>query len=275
MSTSDPTSRSVWEFPTRLPRHAFSARDAARAGDVWRCFQEVAVEASSRAGWPPRRYRESRTAFVMRTMTVVHHREAEYGEATTARTWVARMRRDMLTTREIRLAGEQGAVADATQEWVHVSAELKPARASSALTESFPEHAGGPSVELPAFTPRRGPTRRFEFACWWTWMDPLDHVNHPAYVDFADEATSRRMIEAGFAPLDLVPVAEKMTFRVGVAAGDRVTVETTPEGTTDAGALVLAHRVLVAPDRLCADGISVRTLAGGGVESLVAAFYEP
>ena len=27
-----------------LPRHAFSARDTARAGDIWRAFQEVAVE---------------------------------------------------------------------------------------------------------------------------------------------------------------------------------------------------------------------------------------
>ena len=70
----------VWEFPVALPRHAFSARDAARAGDLWRAFQEAAVGASSRAGWSARRFSEAGTAFVVRTMTVRHHRETYYGE---------------------------------------------------------------------------------------------------------------------------------------------------------------------------------------------------
>jgi len=73
-------------FPATLPRHAFSARNAARAGDLWRSLQEVAVEASTRVGWAPMRYRAEGSAFVMRTMTVDHVREARYGEALVART---------------------------------------------------------------------------------------------------------------------------------------------------------------------------------------------
>jgi acyl-CoA thioesterase FadM len=278
---------SLRELATRLPRHAFSARDAARAGDVWRCLQEAAVEASTLAGWPPQRYRAEQTAFIVRSMSVVHHREAEYGERIDVRTWVSRWRREMFTTREIRLVGESGPIASATQEWVHVSAStgLEPARGSRALLDSFPVHDGGPPVELPAFAPSRGSARgeaprtetrgttaRFELDCWWTWMDPLDHVNHPAYVDFCDEAISRRLAAAGIRPVELAPVAEKLTFRSGISAGERLVVELSPIGTTDAGALVLGQRVLAAPDRLCADGIAIRRLAGGDSAPLVAAF---
>src|SRR5690606_37881573 len=81
-----------WEFPVALPRNAFSARDAARAGDLWRAFQEVAVGASTRAGWSARRFSEAGTAFVVRTMSVRHARETYYGEPLHARTWVCRFR---------------------------------------------------------------------------------------------------------------------------------------------------------------------------------------
>ena len=63
-----------------LARSAFTPRDVARAGDVWRVFQEAAVAGSSAVGWPPGRYRETGTAFVVRQMTVVHHRETRFGE---------------------------------------------------------------------------------------------------------------------------------------------------------------------------------------------------
>jgi len=262
---------SVWEFPLRLPRHAFSARDAARAADVWRCFQEAAVEASTRAGWPPQRYRETHTAFVVRTMTVRHHREAEYGERTRARTWVSRFRRDMFSTRQVRLFGEAGPVASATQEWVYVSALLKPIRGGSDLLDAFPIHDEDPSVEMPAFEPLSGETLRFDFEAWFTTMDPLDHVNHPAYVDFCDEAISRRMRDRGLPPVALAPLAETVTFRAGLSAGEPATVETTPIGRTPEGHLVCKHRVLRG-ETVCADATTVRALAGGDSAALVAAF---
>jgi len=261
----------VWEFPLRIPRHAFSARDAARAGDVWRCFQEAAVEASTLAGWPPVRYRQEGAAFIVRTMTVCHHREAEYGERTRARTWVSRFRREMFSTRQLRLLGESGLVAAATQEWVFVSAELAPMRAGRGLLDAFPVHVEDPSVEMPGFEAIDGPTRRFSFDVWFTGMDPLDHVNHPAYLDFCDEAISRHMATAGLSPVALRPVAETLTFRAGAVALDQVTVETTPIGHTAEGFLVCKHRVMRG-ETVCADGRTVRTLAGADPRALVDAF---
>lgn len=257
-----------------LPRHAFSARDAARAGDMWRLFQEVAIEASTQQGWPPMRYRAARTAFVMRTMTVRHHLEANYGEPLDAITWVARMRREMLSTREIRVRSTRGAVASATQEWVHVSDSLEPMRGSRELLDAFPEEPG-PAGEAEVILP---PTARtiepsaphvFAFRAWWTWMDPLDHVNHPAYVDFCDEAISIAMKRAGLPPLMLAPVAESITFRSAIEADQEARVESVPKGWTDDGAAVIAHRILVG-ERLCAIATTVRrVLAECGPSTLV------
>ena len=262
--------RPIWEFEITLPRHAFSARDASRAGDVWRCCQEVAVEASARAGWPPQRYREAGTAFVVRSMTTQHHREAVYGERLQARTWVSRFRRGTLSTREVRLVGQQGMVTTATQEWVHVSAGLQPTRASEALAICFPPHdpADGRdrSAELPAFEPRKGSIRRFTFRPWFTWMDPLNHVNHPAYIDFCDEGLSRTMADKGMDPLGLEPVAESATFFAGVDASDDVTVETEPIGVTREQHLVCEHRVFNRGGKLCTKATTVRTNAFGDGE---------
>lgn len=251
-----------------LPRHAFSARDAARAGDVWRLFQEIAVEASTAGGWPPSRYREERTAFVVRSMIVQHRHEITYGEPLSGTTWVARMRREMLSTRELRLCSldpARGPLAAARQEWVHVSESLQPARAPRTLIDAFPEEQ---SPDGQSATPEMPPIAQpleahaphvFTFRAWWTSMDPLDHVNHPAYVDFCDEAIAVAANAAGIAPLSITPLAEELTFRSGVVGGEDVRVESVVRGLTADGAAVIAHRILV-DDRLCASGTTVRRL---------------
>ena len=130
--------------------------------------------------------------------------EALYGEPLTARTWVRRFRREMLSTREVRLSSSRGKIASGTQEWVHMSKELAPTRASKELTAAFPviDVEGETPAVLPELEPLDGPTHTLEFEAWFTWMDPLDHVNHPAYVDFCDEATSRVLAKAGLTPVN-------------------------------------------------------------------------
>ncbi len=261
-------------FAAALPRHAFSARNAARAGDVWRSLQEVAVEASTRCAWPPMRYRAEGSAFVMRTMTVDHVREARYGEALEARTWVHPFKRGIFSTREIRIhSAEDGSrIATATQQWVHVDGTMKPARASEALTSAFQPHdePADPPAQLPAITePAEEPTvHRFELEPWFTSMDPLDHVNHPAYIDFCDEAIARIVHGAGLSPLQLRPRAEKMTYSRGVGALERTVVETELRGRSEDGAVVCEHRILLTDGTLCAKGTTVRDLAEGSADAL-------
>ncbi len=236
-----------FEHDAHLPRHAFTALDRARAGDVWRAFQETAVLASTACGWPPRRYRAEGTAFVMRSMTVVHHAEALYGEPLRGQTWIRRMRRGMLSTREVRLLrpaegsavqgnGAQGnaaqEIAAGTQEWVHVDASMRPARAPASLVEAFPVVAEGAEAQLPEWASAEGPEHVFEFPIWYTWMDPLNHVNHPVYVDFADEVIATRCARAGLDPLRLRPHAESVTFFRGLEAGRNARVRSQLIGTT-------------------------------------------
>lgn len=264
--------RDLWDVPAAVPRHAFSLRDAARAGDLWRCFQEVAVEASTQAEWPPQRYREERCAVVVRTMTVNHHRETFYGEQLRAQTWVRRLRRDMFMTREVRIQGEAGPIASATQEWVFVSESLKPARAGEVFKAAFPLRNDDATVTMPELAQERGGAeQRFGFDVWYGWMDPLDHANHPAYIDWCDEALSRTMAKAGLQPIDLVPVAETVTYSRGVVAGDRVEIRSRRLGLTADGSVAFEHQICV-DDAVCAKARTVRRIAGEDQSAFCSAF---
>ncbi|MCA9617311.1 MAG: hypothetical protein H6722_01130 [Sandaracinus sp.] len=275
--------QALWTLPASLPRHAFSARDAARAGDVWRAFQEVAVEASTFAGWPPLRYRAEDVAFVMRTMTVTHEREVIYGEKLEGSTWVRSFRRGMFSHREIRFRSERGEIASAAQTWVHVKAtqdaeghwQLAPERAPKGLEEAFPVHDAeathGPSPAMPKFEAREGARFGLDVEAWIGWMDPLDHVNHPAYVDWADEATARHLRAAGLDPVALAPVAETATYSRGVTALERVSVRSRLEGVTAQGDVVLGH-VMSVGDARCANVTTVRRVLGVTPDALLRAF---
>lgn len=257
------TAHSMFTMDTTLPRSAFSARDAARAGDVWRLLQEVAVEASTEGGWPPMRYRQERNAFVVRRMIVRHHGEATYGERLQASSWISRVRREMFSTREVRLRSSRGVIAKATQEWVHVSESLEPVRAPRSLLDAFPAESSPEEDEPPSMPVLAHPVAPraphvFSFRAWWTWMDPLDHVNHPAYVDFCDEALATAAHDAGISPLSIAPIAEDLTFRSGVVAED-VRVESVASGLTSEGAIFITHRIF-AGDRLCVTGTTIRCL---------------
>jgi acyl-CoA thioester hydrolase len=258
------------EFDLSLSRHAFGPRERARAGHLWRLFQDAALEGSTRRGWPPARYRAIGGSFVVRRMVVVHHREAVFGDPIRARTWVSTFRRGMFSDREIRLSSTtaDGArpLASATQQWVYVAApELKPSRAPEEMVASF-DPGDLPGDERPALPPIEAPapeaTFRAALETWFTAMDPLAHANHPAYVDWADEALSRWMARAGVDPHGLVPVAEEVVFRSGIVAPEPARVELSRVGQT-AGAAVLRGLVRGGDDRVCAEVVLHRTTADG------------
>jgi acyl-CoA thioesterase FadM len=256
----------VHEQSIVLPRNAFSPREAARAADLWRACQDVAVGASIAGGWPPIRYREAGTSFVVRSELVVHHRETAYGDALRGTTWVSRFRRQMLSTREVRIRDAAGPIVTARQEWVHVSAQLEPARAGDSLTSAFPVEPGpdgdvGPEMPRVARPIEPHAAHVFGFEAWNVWMDPLAHANHPAYVDYCEEAIARALLAAGLDPVAVVPVAEEVLFKSGVVAGEKVRVESTAEGWTESGAAVIGHRILVG-ERVCAIATTVRRLLG-------------
>ncbi|MGB5811251.1 MAG: thioesterase family protein [Polyangiales bacterium] len=259
----------VWEFPLRLPRDAFTEREVARAGGVWRVCQDAATLASIESGWPPSRFREEGVFFIVYRMAVVHEVERPYGDALTATTWVSRLRRRTLSTREIRLRAGSTLVASATQEWVHVDADTrKPKQGTAETAAAFPAVDVEPSVKMPTYERLDGTESTYAFDMWQTWSDPLGHANHPDYIDWCDEGTSRRMVELGLDPNRLVPVAEQVTFKDSVLPGERVRVHTKRAG-VHGRSVVLKHRIET--DRgLAADATSIRRLvddAGGSFPS--------
>jgi acyl-CoA thioesterase FadM len=258
-------------FPVMLQRAAFGPRLVARAGDVWRGMQDVVVDQSSSVGWTPERYAETNTMFIVRSMTVRHERELLMGEPLVGRTWPARARRDMFFTREVRLfAGEQLVVAG-SQEWVYLTRDLQPTRAGAELYAAFALLDGFPSVTLPTTEPVEGaPVHSFSFRSWHTWMDPFAHINHPAYLDFCDENTSRVLAQAGVDPQRLSAVAETVHFRLAIGADQEVTVETHLSGLQGETA-TLSHRLL-SQDKVCAVATTVRRLAAGPPVSWAAVF---
>jgi acyl-CoA thioesterase FadM len=262
----------VWEFPLTLPRSAFSAREVPRAGDIWRLCQDAATLASIRVGWPPSRFRLERVAFIVYKMTLLHAAETPYGAVLDAQTWVSRLRRRTLCTREVRIRMGNQRVAAATQEWVHVDFEtLKPKQGSIETAAAFPELDLEPSVTMPPFDELHGAEEELNFEMWQTWSDPLAHANHPAYVDWCDEATSRRMLAAGLDPVSLRSLAEQVTFRSSVTPGERVSVRTRRIGVIGTHAVVLRHH-LDTERGPAAEATSVRALADGSSEALISAW---
>lgn len=246
-----------------IPRHAAGPRQVARAAEIWRLFQELALQATCVAGWPPERYEQAGTSFVVYGLTGVHHRQVSYGQRLQARTWVHDFKRATLTRRQVRLYDAQGPVASGTQQWVHTDARLRPVPASAELLAAFPCEPGEPCIEIPERVGAlAGEWSVYELRPWFSWMDPLDHVNHPVWVDFCDEGTMRALHEAGVDPQLLVPVAEQLVFKRGARAMEALTVKTRLRGRDEQGAAVLEHLV-EGPDGLYGTGRTVRRLADG------------
>lgn len=259
-------------FPVALQRNSFSPRLSARAGDVWRAMQDVVVDQSADVGWTPARYESTGTMFIVRSMTLQHARELRFEDRLVGRTWPVRARRDMLFTREVRLFAGDELVASASQEWAYLSRKLEPIRAGQDIYSAFQREEGFPSVDLPAHEPIEGlPVFRFTFRTWHLWMDPFGHINHPAYVDFCDEATSRVLAKAGLPALQLSPLAESVHFRAAIGADEDVIAEVHLIGAVGDDAVLLGHRILIG-DKVCATAKTVRRLFGHGRDAWRAAF---
>lgn len=239
------------QYLLRIPRHACTPRDTARAGDLWRLVQDAAVQDATDRGWPPERFREAGTGFVVRELRAVHQREAGFGEELDVRTQIADARREILVRRETQIVG----VMRATADWVHIGPTGGPQRAPATLVAAFPPDAHAPPtptfVEIEDSAISR-PIPDFCFSPWWTEMDPLAHTNHPRYIDWADEALARALHRKGVDPVGVVPLADRVRFRLGARAIDAVTVSgralgiTAVDGRSGLACLFRAHRQ--APD---------------------------
>jgi acyl-CoA thioester hydrolase len=164
----------------------------------------------------------------VRSLVGVHRREARYGDLLHGFTAVSGVRRDTLLNRVTVLDN----VLHASVEWVHCGRDGAPTRAPADMLRDLRRPDARthvtPDISLPTLppvSPLSLPVLLLE--PWWTEMDPVGHVNHPRYVDWADEAVARWLVPRGFDPVGVRPVADALTFRAGAAAGQRVEVRAT------------------------------------------------
>jgi len=247
-----------------LPRHAFGPRETARPGEIWRSLQDIAVLASSRAGFTPRDYREQGISWVMRSMTVRHLAEIRFGEPLAAETWISTFERGIFSNRQIRMTADGHDVVRADQRWVHVRLpDLRPVRASAELQAALGTLQDPLDLSLPDEDAVAAEVRwQTSFETWHSQMDPLGHANHPAYVDWVEEAWCRWLAARCVDPQQSRPVAESVTYRSGVVAPDPVTVTLTLRGTTPDGAAALDAEIAVG-ERPVASAWAVREVHGG------------
>ena len=151
---------------------------------------------------------------------------------------------------------------------------ITPTRGSAELMQAFPSvSVDAPMVKLPLVEQTvQGTAHVWVFEVWHTWMDPFAHVNHPVYVDWCDESTSRCLIAAGLDPQEMVPVAEQVRFKRGLVGGNRVSVSTQIVGLTGDGAVVLRHRVETVDGEVAADATTVRRMRSNHQPDWLAVF---
>lgn len=224
----------------RIPRSACSPREHVRAADIWRLCQEAAVAHSIACDWPPHRYRETQTGWIVRELVGIHQQELLYPSHshTQIQTWIAQSRRRLLFRRETRIQDTFWGSVD----WVFVGGEAGawgPKAAPDDLTAAFAVEHHGDAPHFPSLEKENwqaGPDYYLEPL--WTEMDPQGHTNHPRYVEWADEAIARWIFQAGLDPLPMRAVAERVRYRAEARAADRVRVEVAWVGTLDLGTRV-------------------------------------
>ena len=215
-------------FTLAAPRHACGPRDVVRAGELWRLVQEATVQDSAARGWPPSRYRAEQRAFVVRSLFGRHHAELPWGTPVLAETWVSTRGRAVVFERrtELRGAAADGAATpllSAEVGWAH----LHGGRPSRAPTELIAALGHGREERLaPVEVAADGPGERL-FA--WTFTpifadtDPLGHVNHCRFVDWADEVIFQWLAARGVEPHGVRPCTDSLRFLAPSPPGSRLT----------------------------------------------------
>jgi acyl-CoA thioesterase FadM len=95
-------------------------------------------------------------------------------------------------------------------------------------------------------------------------MDPLNHVNHPMYLDWVDEALRAALQRRGVDPQGLLPVVEDLRWRSAVLAGETVQVELSRRGDPGPAGAWFDATLRAGDQRVVAQGSVLRSHLDGG-----------
>ena len=162
-----------------------------RASGFLRYAQDLAWVHSESAGFGRAWYAERRLTWLIRAVELELLDGVRYGDTIDASTEVLGLRRVWARRRsEFDPHGGQRTVAVATTDWVLVGERGAPVRVPHEIVGAFYDSDG---IDA-AFTPLRvalgaAPTdaATHEFEARRSELDPMNHVNNAAYIDYLDE----------------------------------------------------------------------------------------
>jgi acyl-CoA thioester hydrolase len=199
-------------------------------------MQEAAIEASAALGFGADWYRAHDVAWVVRRLTVRYHAQVTYGDEIDVVTWVSKMR-GVRSYREydLKLVRTGARVARGRAEWVYIDRKTnQPTRYPEAWTTIFTAASEveelGVRMTNPLITeaPHRYVTRR---RVQFHELDPLQHVNHAAYLHWIGEAHFDAIRAAGY-PLErcrqegwlIVQAGHDVEFFAPAVANDNIEI---------------------------------------------------
>jgi acyl-CoA thioester hydrolase len=155
-----------------------------------RHLAQVAIDASTDAGYDARWYAEAGAQWLVRRTTFAVPRPWRAESELSVRTWVVDFRR--VRSRRCYEASEHGEAALTAQtDWVFVDvATGRPRRVPQAMEARFgmAAHAGRPRTPWRAPAPPPAPGRS-TYRVRWAELDALGHMNNAAYLDLLVQGT--------------------------------------------------------------------------------------
>jgi acyl-CoA thioester hydrolase len=155
-----------------------------------RHLAQVAIDASTDAGYDARWYAEAGAQWLVRRTTFAVPRPWRAESELSVRTWVEDFRR--VRSRRCYEASEHGEAALTAQtDWVFVDiATGRPRRVPQAMEARFgmAAHAGRPRTPWRAPAPPPAPGRS-TYRVRWAELDALGHMNNAAYLDLLVQGT--------------------------------------------------------------------------------------
>ncbi len=182
-----------------------------------RHLAQVAIDASTDAGFDAAWYRAAGARWLVRRTTFSTARVVRADAALRVRTWVEDFRR-VRSRRRYEVADAGRPVLDAVTDWVFVDiASGRPRRVPAEMERRFglPADAGAPRTPWRAPDPPPAPGRS-TYRVRWSELDALGHMNNAAYLDLLVQGTLDVLDGRGW-PIERLAGAGAAPW---VAAGD-------------------------------------------------------
>jgi YbgC/YbaW family acyl-CoA thioester hydrolase len=230
------------------------------ASGILRYLEQSAIDAADDAGYGPEFHRETRSAWVIRRMTLLFDEEpARTRDDLEIRTWISHFAK-VRGGREYRIANASTSnmVATGLAEWVYLNRDtFAPLQIPADLGTRL-DLPGAPlgTYEAPkVLALANGPSFTTEREARWHEADSMQHINNAIYADWLDEAMREAVTQMGWSVgalkrqgLQLRGEYYYLDYKKAAVPGDLVIITTRIAGISPTHCAV--DQSIVTPDRV-------------------------